>query len=111
MVLWGFLVGAEDKQRWKGTSLFLASRCNSSLEAVVEAVGGPHAGEVQGVHPSLCGGAPAALSVCNSPEAQPKAAVSLAGEFLGLHIQHPPAPSLVPLRPSDDHTGGPSGPR
>ena len=37
--------------------------------------------------------------------------VGLAGEFLGLHIQHPPAPSLVPLRPSDDHTGGPSGPR
>ena len=55
--------------------------------------GGPRAGEVQGLHPSLCWGAPAALSVCNSPEVQPKAAVCLVGELLGLHIQHPPVPS------------------
>ena len=82
MVLWVFLVGAEDKQRWKGTSLFLASHHNSSLETVVETVGGPHAGEVQGVHPSLCWGTPVALPVCNSPELQPKAAVGLAGSSL-----------------------------
>ena len=35
-----FSVGAEDKQRWKGTSLFLASHRNSSLETVVETGGG-----------------------------------------------------------------------
>lgn len=110
MVLWVFSVGAEDKQRWKGTSSFLTSHRNSSLETVVETVGGPHAGEVQGVHPSLCWGTPVALPVCNSPELQPKAAVGLAGECLGLHI-HTASPGLVPLRPSDDHTGGPSGPR